>query len=85
MGLQFLLFQRGHASTLAWANTLLGWPVTIIVLVISYVYGLWRLHRLGGPGVDEFVGGVEPPWKAQTKGFYRNIKNPGILIETGIF
>jgi len=54
-------------------------------LVISYVYGLWRLHRLGGPGVDEFVGGVEPPWKAQTKGFYRNIKNPGILIETGIF
>lgn len=69
LGLQFLLFQRGQASTLAWANTLLGWPVTIIVLVISYVYGLWRLHRLGGPGVDEYVAGKQPPWNGQTKGF----------------
>ena len=67
--LQFLLFQRGDAATLAWANTLLGWPVTIIVLVLSYVYGIWRLRRLGGPGVDEFIEGVEPPWKGQTKGF----------------
>ena len=69
LSLQFMLFQRGSAATLAWANTLLGWPVTLFVLVISYVYGIWRLRRLGGPGVDEFIEGVEPPWKGQTKGF----------------
>jgi len=69
LGLQILLFQRGTASQLAWANTLLGWPVTIIVLVISYIYGIWRLRSLTGPGVDEFQEGKDPPWEGQTRGF----------------
>jgi len=69
LGLQILLFQQGNASQLAWANTLLGWPVTIIVLVISYIYGIWRLRRLGGPGVDEFKEGKGLPWEGQTRGF----------------
>jgi hypothetical protein len=69
LGLQILLFQRGDAGQLAWANTLLGCPVTIIVLVISYIYGIWRLRKLGGPGVDEYEEGKEPPWKGQTRGF----------------
>jgi hypothetical protein len=69
LGLQILLFQQGDAAQLAWANTLLGWPVTIVVLVISYVYGIWRLRNLGGPGVDEFEEGKDPPWKGQTRGF----------------
>jgi len=69
LGLQILLFQRGTASQLAWANTLLGWPVTIIVLVISYIYGIWRLRKLAGPGVDEFEEGKDPPWEGQTRGF----------------
>jgi len=67
--IQYYLFQQGAAATLAWANTVLGWPVTIIVLVASYIYGIWRLRRLGGPGVDEFVQEEQPPWKGQTKGF----------------
>jgi hypothetical protein len=69
LSLQITLFQQGEAAQLAWANTLLGWPVTILVLVISYVYGIWRLRKLGGPGVDEFEEGAEPPWKGQTRGF----------------
>lgn len=69
LGLQILLYLRGDAAGLAWANTLLGWPVTIIVLVISYIYGIWRLRKLGGPGVDEFEAGKEPPWEGQSKGF----------------
>lgn len=69
LGLQILLFQQGTASQLAWANTLLGWPVTIIVLVISYIYGIWRLRKLAGPGVDEFQEGKDPPWEGQTRGF----------------
>ena len=66
---QILLFRQGEAAGLAWANTILGWPVTIAVLVLSYIYGLWRLRQLGGPGVDEFVEGKNPPWEGQTRGF----------------
>lgn len=67
--IQISLFQSGDPAGLAWANTLLGWPVIIIVLVLSYLYGIWRLRRLGGPGVDEFRAGKEPPWQGQTRGF----------------
>jgi hypothetical protein len=66
---QLSLFQQGQTGQLAWANTLLGWPVTIVVLVVSYIYGIWRLRKLGGPGVEEFQAGKEPPWKGQTRGF----------------
>lgn len=48
---------------------LLGWPVTIVVLVLSYVYGIWRLRKLRGPGVDEFITGKQPPYRGQTRGF----------------
>ena len=69
LAIQIVLYQQGEAGTLAWANTLLGWPVTIVVLVASYIYGIWRLRKLGGPGVDEFEAGEEPPWEGQTRGF----------------
>lgn len=67
--IQVSLFRAGDATRLAWANTLLGWPVTISVLILSYIYGIWRLKKLGGPGVDEFQEGKEPPWEGQKKGF----------------
>jgi hypothetical protein len=69
LAVQIFLYQRGDAATLAWANVLLGWPVTIVVLVLSYLYGIWRLHKLGGPGVHEFRDGKAPPWEGQTRGF----------------
>lgn len=69
LGVQILLYQRGDAATLGWANFLLGWPVTIGVLILSYIYGIWRLRQLGGPGVHEFNAGKEPPWEGQTRGF----------------
>ncbi len=69
LGFQVLLFFQGDTGKLAWANTVLGWPVTILVLVISYVYGIWRLRKLGGPGVDEYQEDTKPPWKGQTRGF----------------
>ena len=67
--IQLLLFRAGDATRLVWANTLLGWPVTISVLILSYIYGIWRLKKLGGPGVDEFKAGKESPWEGQKKGF----------------
>lgn len=69
LAIQVLLFQRGDAAALGWANVLLGWPVTIAVLVLSYIYGIWRLRQLAGPGVHEFREGKEPPWEGQTRGF----------------
>jgi len=69
LAVQIILFQRGDAAALGWANIVLGWPVTIAVLVLSYIYGIWRLRQLGGPGVHEFREGKEPPWEGQTRGF----------------
>ena len=67
--IQISLYQQGQTVSLAWANMLLGWPVTIVVLVLSYVYGIWRLRKLRGPGVDEFITGKQPPYRGQTRGF----------------
>ncbi len=69
LAIQIFLFYSGDPTRLAWANLLLGWPVIVIVLVLSYIYGIWRLRRLEGPGVDEFLAGREPPWQGQTRGF----------------
>ncbi len=69
LALQVTLYLNQAAGTLAWVNILLGWPVTIAVLVLSYLYGTWRLQKLGGPGVAEFEQGTPPPWQGQKRGF----------------
>lgn len=69
LALQVTLYLNQAAGTLAWVNILLGWPVTIAVLVLSYLYGTWRLQKLGGPGVTEFEQGTPPPWQGQKRGF----------------
>jgi hypothetical protein len=48
---------------------LLGWHFTVILLVISYLYGLWRLSQLKGPSIEEFKAGKQPPWQGQKRGF----------------
>ena len=67
--IEIRLYFAATVSELAWANIILGFPVTIGVLTISYVYGIWRLHTLKGPGIDEFIENKQPPYKGQTKGF----------------
>jgi len=66
---QYALYQQANVSLLGWANVLLGWPVTIAVLVVSYLYGIWRLAKLRGPSVEEFLTHQPAPWKGQRKGF----------------
>jgi hypothetical protein len=46
-----------------------GLPMTILLLVISYLYGIKRLANLKGPSVEEFKNSKNPPWESQTKGF----------------
>jgi hypothetical protein len=67
--IQISLLKMGDVSNIAWVNILLGWPVTISVLIASYIYGIWRLRRLGGPGIEEFKEDKNPPWKGQNRGF----------------
>jgi UPF0716 family protein affecting phage T7 exclusion len=47
----------------------MGWPATIALLVVSYLYGTWRLNRLGGPSVEELQERASPPWEGQQRGF----------------
>ncbi|MFP4286131.1 MAG: DUF3159 domain-containing protein [Candidatus Izemoplasmataceae bacterium] len=63
------LYTNDEVELLFLINTLLGLPATFIVLLITYIYGLWRLRTLGGPGIEEFDQGKNPPYKGQTRGF----------------
>ncbi len=67
--LQIFLFQEAQAGALAILQILLGWPATILLLAATYIYGTWRLKRLGGPSVEEFKADAPPPWKGQQRGF----------------
>lgn len=66
---QVTLFQNNNVDQLAFVNTLTGWPAIIALLVFSYLYGTWRLARLGGPSVEEFRNGAPAPWSGQRRGF----------------
>ena len=54
LGLQWSLFQEQAAGLLGVIQVVTGWPATIVLLVISYLYGTWRLRHLQGPSVEEF-------------------------------
>lgn len=67
--LQIYLFLQESVATLAVINIILGLPFTIFILLLSYIYGLWRLKQLKGPGIEEFNTQKQPPYKGQTRGF----------------
>ncbi|MBI5354714.1 MAG: DUF3159 domain-containing protein [Chloroflexi bacterium] len=67
--LQFSFFQQANTSMLAVTNFITGWPATILLLVLSYLYGTWRLANLHGPSVEEFKTHVPAPWQSQKRGF----------------
>lgn len=67
--IQILLFRGRNMGQIFWVNTLMGTPATISILVLSYIYGIWRLQKLEGPGVDEYMEGKPEPWHGQKKGF----------------
>ena len=67
--LQFALFQGAAPELLVVVNVGMGWPATVVLLVVSYLYGTWRLRNLSGPSVEEFRQGAVPPWTGQQRGF----------------
>jgi hypothetical protein len=69
LALQVYLLREERTGALAIVNVITGWPATIVLLALSYIYGLWRLRRLQGPSVEEYKAGSEPPWTGQRRGF----------------
>lgn len=67
--IEMYLYLNSTLEELVAFNVILGFPVLIGVLTLSYIYGITRLKKLGGPGIDEFMNQVPPPWKGQKKGF----------------
>lgn len=63
------LYLSGDAVGLGTINVFLSLPFTILILIISYLYGLWRLDKLGGPSIDEYNDKMDPPWQGQKFGF----------------
>ncbi len=66
---EITFFINNDVQNFVWFNTLIGFPLLIGILTISYIYGIWRLRKLNGPGVDEFIENKEPPYRGQTRGF----------------
>ncbi|MCA9940911.1 MAG: DUF3159 domain-containing protein [Anaerolineales bacterium] len=66
---QWLYWQQGDVNALAVINLATGWPGTILLLALSYLYGTWRLRQLRGPSVTEFQQNLPPPWIGQRRGF----------------
>lgn len=66
---QVQLFQGQNVNQLALVNALTGWPATLVLLIVSYLYGTWRLAVLRGPSVEEFRNQVPAPWQGQRRGF----------------
>ena len=66
---QYAVFQSEDVTLLAMTNFITGLPFTIVLLILTYLYGTWRLAKLQGPSVDEFSAGVPAPWQGQRRGF----------------
>lgn len=69
LALQIFLFREQAAGALAVIQFATGWPLTIVLLAASYLYGTWRLRQLEGPSVEEFKNDTPPPWEGQQQGF----------------
>ncbi len=68
-GVQGVLFAQERPEMLAAAKVLTSWPLIVPLLIASYVYGNRKLHKLGGPNVDEYLAGHQPPYAGQQRGF----------------
>lgn len=67
--LQVSVYQSADVTLLALTSFITGLPFTILLLVLTYLYGTWRLARLHGPSVEEFKNNAPPPWGGQRRGF----------------
>lgn len=69
LSVEVYLYSNNSVDELVLSNIIMGYPLLIAVLTISYIYGITRLRRLKGPGVDEYRNNATPPFRGQTRGF----------------
>jgi len=67
--IEMYLYLNSTLDEIVIFNVILGLPVLIGVLTFSYIYGIARLRKLGGPSIDEYRNQTPSPWKGQRKGF----------------
>ncbi|NNF63131.1 MAG: DUF3159 domain-containing protein [Acidimicrobiia bacterium] len=58
--IQYRLFDGGNVTALGLVKVATGTPAVIVMLIGTYLYGTWRLEKLGGPTADEYLAGAEP-------------------------
>ncbi len=61
-GVSWWLFVEEQPELLAVFKSLTSWPVILPMLYFTYRIGVKRRDQLGGPNVDEYVAGAEPPF-----------------------
>ena len=69
LGVEVYFYLNSSIEVLVVANIIMGYPLLIGVLTISYIYGIAKLRKMNGPGVDEFMNNKQPPFRGQTRGF----------------
>jgi hypothetical protein len=69
LAVQLFLYRQGNVEGLAVFNLVSGWPTLILLLILSYLYGMKRLNNLKGPSVQEFINNSPAPWGGQQRGF----------------
>lgn len=71
--IQVPLFLMGKFSLYFYINSILGWPMNIVLLISTYVLGIKGLRKLSGPSVEEFSNGKKPPFEGQKKGDRKSV------------
>lgn len=66
---QYAVYSQLSLQEFGILNIFLGLPSVLVLLLVSYVYGLKRLQHLKGPSVEEFEEGKTSGWRSQQKGF----------------
>ncbi|SDC49824.1 Protein of unknown function [Pelagirhabdus alkalitolerans] len=69
LAVQTPLFLMEAFSAYFFVNNILGWPLNITILIITYVIGIQQLRKRKGPSVEEFINNEQPPFEGQQKGF----------------
>jgi len=69
LAFELFFFSQNEIDALGTVRLVMGWPYTVLVLIVSYLYGQKRLAKLAGPSVTEFKSDAQPPWSGQRKGF----------------
>ncbi|WP_051237898.1 DUF3159 domain-containing protein [Lacticigenium naphthae] len=75
--IQVPLFLMAEFSVYFYINTIMGWPMNIILLISTYVFGIRGLKKLSGPSVEEFLNEKKPPFEGQKRDFNKTVKKRG--------